>query len=326
MIYLDDAGYADFSCYGATKIKTPNIDRMAAEGVRFTDFYVCALICTPSRAGLLTGRYHTRMGFANGVVHPQHRIGIPARELTVAEKLRELGYYNGVVGKWHLGTGRRGITGVPAGDVCFLPLQHGFDEYFGVPYSNDNYRANNPRIGPLPLMRGNEIVERFEGEPDPWKLSGFEQTKQRFLTRRFTEEAIGFLGTAKAKGRPFFLYLSHSMPHWPVSRSEAFVGRSTLGKYGDVMEELDWSVGEVLGELKTQGLDRDTLVLLASDNGPWLCKAPECGSAAPLYSGKATTFEGGFRTPFVARVSGSHPARQDRQGPRHQPRHLPYEE
>jgi len=278
VIFADDLGYGDLGCFGAEKIKTPRLDQMAAEGIRLTDFYSTSPVCTPSRAGLLTGRYPIRSGM-NQVLFPQSQTGIDASEITIGEALQRLGYATGCIGKWHLGH-------LPP----FLPTRHGFDYYFGLPYSNDMYltKRGDP---PLPLMRGEEIIEQ---PPD-----------QDLLTQRYTEEAVQFI--RRSKGRPFFLYVPHSMPHIPIHRSKAFEGKSEGGKYGDVIEELDWSAGAILDEIKKQDLDEHTLVIFTSDNGPWLAMGPNGGSAGPLREGKGTTFEGGVRVPCIARWPGHIP-------------------
>ncbi|HXI90347.1 MAG TPA: sulfatase [Blastocatellia bacterium] len=268
-IYVDDMGYGDLGCYGAKAIKTPNIDRMAAEGLRLTSFYSVSPICTPSRAALMTGRYAARMGvdqmrLAN-VLFPTDKTGLPQSETTVARALKGRGYATACIGKWHLG--RVGPH---------RAIDHGFDYYFGIPYSND--------MTPTPIMRNDDVVE--------------EPAKQDTLTRRYTEEAISFIERAKAQ--PFFLYLAHNMPHIPLHASERFRGKSAGGLYGDVVEELDWSVGEVLNALKRFGLDRDTIVFFSSDNGPWYQ-----GSAGPLRGRKGWTYDGGVREPGIVRWPGN---------------------
>ena len=264
-IYADDMGYGDIGCYGAKAIKTPNIDRMAAEGLRLTSFYSVSPICTPSRAALMTGRYAARMGIDQmrlaNVLFPTDKTGLPQSETTVARALKERGYATACIGKWHLG--RVGPH---------RAIDHGFDYYFGIPYSND--------MSPTPIMRNGDVVE--------------EPAKQDTLTRRYTEEAVTFIEREKAK--PFFLYLAHNMPHIPLHASERFKGKSAGGLYGDVVEELDWSVGEVLNALKRFGLDRDTIVFFSSDNGPWYQ-----GSAGPLRGRKGWTFDGGVREPGIVR-------------------------
>ena len=271
IIFADDLGYGDLACFGAEKIKTPNLDRMAAEGLRFTSFYSCADVCTPSRAGLLTGRYPVRFGMTP-VLFPHSKTGIPAEELTIAELLKGEGYATACVGKWHLGH-------LPE----YLPTQHGFDQYYGIPYSNDMDKGNPP------LMRDTEIIEN--------------PVDQTTLTRRYTEEAVAFI--EKNADKPFFLYMPHTFTHVPLYASDAFLGKSEGGLYGDVVEEIDWSVGEVLKAIKDAGVDENTLVVFTSDNGPWLRFGDHGGSAGPLRDGKGTTFEGGMRMPTIARWPGT---------------------
>ena len=285
VILADDLGYGDLGSYGHPTIRTPHLDRMAAEGVRFTQFYSAAPLCTPSRAGLLTGRLPVRSGMASeryGVLYPSSSGGLPRSEVTLAEALRERGYATAAIGKWHLGH-------LPE----HLPARHGFDEYFGIPYSNDmTTPAPDDEYPPLPLVRGTEVIEQ--------------PTDQVTLTRRYTEEAVGFI--RRERERPFFLYLAHTFPHVPLYASEAFRGRSPRGLYGDVVEELDWSVGEVLKTLREAGLAERTLVIFTSDNGPWLLKNLEGGSAGLLRDGKRSTWEGGTRVPGIAWWPGTVPA------------------
>lgn len=271
VVMTDDQGYADLGCYGATTIKTPNIDRMAAEGVRFTSFYSSNPACTPSRAGLMTGRYGARMGLEH-VIFPKDTHGLPADETTIAEILKEKGYATACIGKWHLGH-------LPE----FLPTQHGFDFYYGIPYSNDMDVAG--RGDPLiPLMRNTEIIEQ--------------PAQQDTLTQRYTGEAIRFITDNKDK--PFFVYLAHSMPHVPIFASDSYRGKSAGGLYGDVIEELDANMGRLLQHLRDEGLAENTLVIFTSDNGPWLLKGDDAGSAGPLRDGKGTVYEGGMRVPCIA--------------------------
>jgi arylsulfatase A len=267
-INADDLGYGDVGVYGARAFKTPHLDRMAAEGLRLTNFYSVSPVCTPSRAALMTGRYAARMGveqmhLSNVLVYAD-KTGLPTGETTVAAALRARGYATALVGKWHLGA-----------HAPHRAIDHGFDYFFGTPGSNDHT--------PSVLLRGGEVVE--------------EPMRQETLTRRYTEEAVAFI--EKSKGKPFFLYLAHNMPHIPLSASEKFRGKSTGGLYGDAMEELDWSVGEVLAALKRTGLDRDTVVFFSSDNGPWYQ-----GSPGPLRGRKGWTTDGGVRVPFIARWPG----------------------
>ncbi len=264
IILTDDLGYGDIGCFGAEDIKTPNIDRMAAEGIKFSEFYCPAPYSSPSRAGLLTGRYPIRMG-VNSVFFPESFTGMPQSEITIAEMLKTKGYSTGIFGKWHLGHHRE-----------FLPINQGFDHYFGIPYSND--------MSGQVYMR-DTIVEEFN--PD-----------QHYITKRYTEESIKFI--QEHKKNPFFLYMCHNMPHVPIYASEKFMGTSKRGLYGDVIQEIDWSVGEILAELEQQGILENTFVIFTSDNGPWHNQYELGGSAGILREGKGTTYEGGQRVPTVA--------------------------
>jgi len=263
-IFADDLGYGDLSCFGASDIHTPNIDRIAAEGIKFTELYSASSISSPSRAGLLTGRMPQRMGI-NSVFFPESFTGMPEEEITIAEMLKEKEYSTGIVGKWHLGHRHQ-----------YLPLQQGFDHYFGIPYSND--------MESVLYMRDNE-VEEFHVD-------------QTYITQTYTKEAIRFI--EQNKDNPFFLYIAHSMPHVPIYASEDFIGSSERGLYGDVVQELDWSVGQVLNYLEQLDLLDNTLVVFSSDNGPWLVMEDHGGSAGILREGKQYTFEGGMRVPTVA--------------------------
>lgn len=273
VIYLDDAGYGDFGCYGHPTIATPNIDRMAREGARFTQFYSAYPLCTLSRYSLLTGRLPGRSGLP-GVLFPHHEHGIHADEVTIAEALQEAGYATGCFGKWHLGH-------TPE----HLPLAHGFDAYLGIPYSNDMLLARKSISLALPLIRGDQAVAF---EPD-----------QSLFTKQFTEEAVAFIDDAVAAEKPFFVYLAHPMPHVPIFASSEFQGKSLRGLYGDVIEEIDWSVGQIMAALKEVGVSENTLVLLTSDNGQWESKGLNGGHAGMLMAGKGTVFEGGVRVPAV---------------------------
>jgi arylsulfatase A-like enzyme len=282
IIFCDDLGYGDLGCFGHPTIHTPHLDRMAAEGLRFTQFYASAPVCTPSRAGLLTGRYAIRSGLCSDqrrVLFPDSTGGLPEDEITIAEALKSRGYATACIGKWHLGH-------LPE----YLPTRHGFDHYFGIPYSNDMQpNAVRRKWPPLPLLRDTEVIEE---EPD-----------QRLLTERYTSESIQFLKDIAAQGDdapPFFLYLPHTMPHTPLFASERFSGHSHRGLYGDVVETIDWSTGEILRTLSELGFAENTLVVFTSDNGPWRTQGPRGGSAGLLRGGKGSTWEGGMREPAIA--------------------------
>jgi arylsulfatase A len=280
IIFCDDAGYADVGCFGAKGFETPNLDRMAAEGVRFTDFYAAAASCTPSRAALMTGCYPQRVGLPH-VLGPKVKIGISSEEQTIAELLKSRGYATACYGKWHLGH-------YPE----FLPKRHGFDDYFGLPYSNDMWPQRPGGYPDLPLIEGEKIIEY---NPD--------QTK---LTTWYAERAVKFIEANS--DQPFFLYVPHSMPHVPLYVSDKFKGKSKQGLYGDVIMEIDWSVGQILSTLKRLGIDKQTLVMFTSDNGPWLSYGDHAGSAKPLREGKGTTFDGGQREPCIMCWPGRIPA------------------
>jgi len=293
IIFTDDQGYQDVGCFGSPKIKTPNLDRMASEGMRFTDFYSAASVCSPSRLALMTGCYPPRIGFGwfenRWVLLPGH--------------LKAKGYATGAIGKWHLGYQKK-----------FLPTSNGFDSYLGVPYSNDMWLPANMTYAPdarlgegftpenlktpkrqknqVPLLRDDKVIDY--------------PVDQSTLTQRYTAEAIRLINANKDK--PFFIYLAHTMPHIPLFASEKFKGKSARGLYGDTIEEIDWSTGEILKTLKKLGLDENTLVFYCSDNGPWLSKGENGGCALPLKAGKFTTWEGGMREPTIMRLPGRIPA------------------
>ncbi|MFO7975404.1 MAG: sulfatase [Candidatus Hydrogenedentota bacterium] len=289
IVFTDDQGYGDVGCYGAEGYETPNLDRMAREGMQFTDFYVAAPVCTPSRAALMTGCYPKRLGLAYRVLFPYSVTGLNPEEVTLAELLKAQGYTTAIFGKWHLGHHDK-----------FLPTRQGFDYFFGTPYSNDMnkhyYKRQAFQSPPLPLYRQEKVVER---DPD-----------QHYLTRRYTEEALGFIEAHQEK--PFFLYLPHNMPHRPIMASETFEGTTDHGLYGDVIAEIDWSVGQVLDKLQELGLDEQTLVIFTSDNGPVVRSGMQLGyrsgSAGPLRGQKNTTWEGGMREPCIMRWPGKIPA------------------
>ncbi|HYW78086.1 MAG TPA: sulfatase, partial [Thermoguttaceae bacterium] len=275
IIFCDDLGYADVGCFGSKNIRTPNVDRMAAEGMRFTDFYCTSGVCSPSRSSLMTGCYPRRVNLHQNhndlcVLFPADRKGLNPNEITIAEVLKQADYATMCIGKWHLGDQRQ-----------FLPTRQGFDTYFGIPYSNDMGRKNIP----LPLLRDETVIEA--------------PAVQEKLTGRYTEEAIRFI--EKNEDRPFFIYLPHTFPHVPLFASERFRGKSAAGKYGDAVEELDFSTGEILAALKRLKIDEQTLVIFTSDNGG------ASGSNAPLRGRKGGTDEGSLRVPFIVRWPGHVP-------------------
>ncbi len=286
VIFADDLGYGDLGVFGHPTIKTPTLDRLAFEGQKWTNFYVAAPVCTPSRAGLLTGRLPIRSGMCSDkrrVLFPDSNGGLPQSEITIAKALKENGYQTAAIGKWHLGH-----------KPPFLPTNHGFDSYFGIPYSNDmdktgkgdhftlaeeeQFQAYN-----VPLMRDEEIIER--------------PADQRTITKRYTEEAVKKI--REMSGEPFFIYLAHSLPHIPLFRSEEFKNTSIAGIYGDVIEEIDWSVNQIINALEKEGIAENTLVVFTSDNGPWHIFKTHGGSSGLLRGAKGGTFEGGMREPTV---------------------------
>ena len=301
IVFADDLGYGDLSSFGSPSIKTPHLDQMAREGVRFTDFYSTASICTPSRAALLTGCYAERVSMLD-VLFPAQREGLHPDEITIAEMLKDCGYATTCIGKWHLGD-----------YLNVLPTNQGFDSYYGIPFSNDMYMSTELKLADdvllregltrsevrpeefqdrVPLMRDNEVIEY--------------PCDQTTLTRRYTEKAVKFI--KDHRGNPFFLYLPHAMPHIPLFTTPEFQGRSARGLYGDVVEELDWSVGEILKTLADTGLDERTLVIFISDNGPWFRRNGVGGSAGPLRGYKFQSYEGGTRVPCIMRWPGKIPA------------------
>jgi arylsulfatase A-like enzyme len=308
LILTDDQGYQDLGCYGSPNIKTPNLDQMAEEGVRFTDFYAPASLCSPSRAGMLTGRYPRRLGIER-VFFPDSESGLDPDEVTIPELLKTQGYQTTAIGKWHLGH-------LPQ----FLPTNQGFDSYFGIPFSNDMWAdpkmklsnsivwregadlstfksASIKKRGPVPLMRGTEVIEY--------------PADQSTLSRRYANEAISAIDAAGTS--PFFIFLGHTMPHVPLYASSQFEGKSAGGLYGDTVEELDHNVGRIIDHLKTTGLAENTLVIFTSDNGPWKLKGNDDprhkgGSAKPLRGYKFETLEGGMREPCIMWWPGKIPA------------------
>ncbi|MHC4252048.1 MAG: sulfatase family protein, partial [Planctomycetota bacterium] len=294
VIFMDDMGYADIGPFGAKGYSTPHLDRLAREGRVFTDFYVTQAVCSASRAGLMTGCYNVRVGIL-GALGPRSGHGLNPDEVTIAEICKQRGYATACYGKWHLGHHRK-----------FLPMQQGFDDYFGLPYSNDMWphhpgvahlpeRERIKRWPHLPLIDGNEVVNPKVTPED-----------QEQLTTQYTERAVAFI--EKNRDRPFLLYVPHSMVHVPLYVSDKFKGKSGAGLFGDVMMEIDWSVGEIVGAIRRCGLAEDTLVIFTSDNGPWLSYGDHAGSASPLREGKGTMFDGGCRESTVMWWPGKVPA------------------
>ena len=286
IIYADDMGYADIGPFstaaGAVRPRTPNLDRMAAEGIRLTDFYVAQAVCSASRAALLTGSYSNRVSILGALNHTAER-GLNPDEMTIAEILKPRSYATAIYGKWHLGHRQK-----------FLPTHQGFDEYFGLPYSNDMWPRHPQQkdfYPDLPLIEGDATVTL---DPD-----------QSQLTTWYTEHAVSFI--ERHRDTPFFLYVAHAMPHVPLFVSDKFKGKTAAGLYGDVIAEIDWSVGQILDALTRTGLDKDTLVVFTSDNGPWMSYGNHAGSPGPFRESKATAFEGGVRVPFLARWPGRIP-------------------
>ena len=278
VVFIDDLGYSDLGCFGSPLIKTPRLDRMADEGVKFTSFYAQP-ICSPSRASLLTGCLPMRVSIPD-VLFPHSKTGINSDEITIAEILKDRGYTTACIGKWHLGHQDK-----------FLPRRHGFDYFYGLPYSND-MDAQSRKEPQIPLMRNEEIIEQ--------------PANQAMLTERYTDEAIKFI--KQNKDNPFFLYLPHTMVHVPLHASEKWCGVSKRGLYGDTVECIDWSTGEILDTLAELGLEDNTLVIFTSDNGPWLVMKENGGRALPLREGKGTCYEGGLRVPTIMRWPGRIPA------------------
>lgn len=278
IIFTDDQGYADVGCFGAKGFKTPNLDRLAREGMKFTNFYVAQSVCGASRAALMTGCYPNRIGIFGAPSHAT-KFGINAQEMTFAELVKQKDYATAIYGKWHLGYQKK-----------FLPLQHGFDDYYGLPYSNDMwpYHPTSKAFPDLPLYEKNRVINPRVMPAD-----------QKQLTRSYTERAVRFI--EQNRRRPFLLYVAHSMPHVPLFCTDRFENSSKQGRYGDVIQEIDWSVGEITRALKENGLEENTFVLFTSDNGPWLAYGNHAGSAGILREGKGTAWEGGMREPCIMR-------------------------
>lgn len=303
VIFMDDMGYADPAIYGGAPGTTPNIDRLASQGMRFTNFYAAQAVCSASRAALLTGCYSNRVGVL-GALGPNDATGLDPDEDTIADMLKRRGYACGVFGKWHLGDHQP-----------YLPLQQGFDEYFGLPYSNDMWPVDydGTPIPPTPKRDPADTRQHRGYWPPLHLIEGNDKgreikdhTDQDSLTALFTERAVRFINAHA--NEPFFLYLPHSMVHVPLGVSPRFRGASGRGLFGDVMMEIDWSVGQVLDTLRARGLENDTIVIFTSDNGPWLNFGNHAGSAGPFREGKGTMWEGGCRVPAIVRWPGQIPA------------------
>ncbi|PIB28868.1 sulfatase [Maribacter sp. 4G9] len=284
LIFTDDQGYNDVGVFGADDIHTPNLDQMAKEGLKLTNFYAAQAVCSASRAGILTGCYPNRIGIHNALM-PNSEVGLNPEETTLAEMLKAKGYATGIFGKWHLGDAPK-----------FMPNNQGFDEYFGIPYSNDMWPLHPQQgpvfnFGPLELYHNEKVIDTL--------------TDQSNLTTKITERSVDFINSNKDK--PFFLYVPHPQPHVPLFVSDTFKGKSDRGLYGDVIMELDWSVGEILKALDKNGLTENTIVIFTSDNGPWLAYGNHAGSAYPLREGKGTAWEGGQREPFLIKYPGKIP-------------------
>jgi len=291
---MDDMGYGDLSCYGGLTIQTPHLDRLAADGIRFTSFLTTQAVCSASRASLLTGCYANRVGIS-GALWPKAGVGLSTDETTIAELLKQKKYATAAFGKWHLGDTKG-----------YLPTSHGFDEYFGIPYSNDMWPVwydgtpakegtNKSNYPPLPLIEGDEKIST---------VNNLEE--QALLTETLTNKAIRFI--EKNKSNPFFVYLAHPMPHVPINASKSFRGKSKQGLYGDVIQEVDANVGRILEKVSELGLDKNTLIIFSSDNGPWLNFGNHAGSAGGFREGKGTSFEGGHRVPCIMRWKGTIPS------------------
>ncbi len=278
LIFTDDQGYQDVGVFGSPDIKTPFLDQLAREGVQLTSFYAAQAVCSASRAGILTGCYPNRIGIHNALM-PNSKVGLNLSETTIAEMLRPRAYKSGIFGKWHLGD-----------HPDFMPTKHGFDEFFGILYSNDMWPLHPQQgpvfqFGPLLLYENESILDTL--------------TDQSNLTREITERSVDFI--RRNRGSPFFLYIPHPQPHVPLFVSDNFRGRSERGLYGDVIMEIDWSVGEIMGALREYGLEDNTVLIFTSDNGPWLAYGNHAGSALPFREGKGTAWEGGHREPFIIR-------------------------
>ena len=308
IVFNDDMGYQDLGCYGSPNINTPRIDQLAKEGMMFTDFYVASSVCSASRASLLTGCYPQRVGIA-GVLSPGTKVGLNPKYVTIAEVLKSSGYATAAVGKWHLGE-----------SLKFLPINQGFDSYFGIPYSNDMFPSKGMKYANNCLYREGFDVKKIEeifatmGSDEKQPMAAKNKVPlmqndeciefpvdQTTITKRYADESIKFIKKSVQENKPFFLYLANNMPHTPLYASPEFVGKSKRGLYGDVVEELDFNTGRILDLLKELNIDKNTIVIFSSDNGHWLAKGKDSGSALPLFEGKFTSFEGGMRVPCFVR-------------------------
>ncbi|GAB5560040.1 MAG: sulfatase [Synoicihabitans sp.] len=315
IIFNDDQGYQDLGCFGSPDIKTPRVDQMAREGMRFTDFYVASPVCSASRAALLTGKYPQRVG-VRGVFFPNRGVsGLDPKHVTIAETLRSVGYATAAVGKWHLGD-----------HPNYLPTNQGFDSYYGIPYSNDMSPARDMVYAANCLFREGQslqtLQDAFNGELRKGSPRSLNQkvplmrneeciefpVDQSTITKRYADEGIKFISQSVRAKKPFFLYLANSMPHTPLFASPEFKGKSERGAYGDTIEEIDFNTGRILDHLAKVGVEENTIVIFTSDNGPWLVKQEDSGSALPLFEGKFTSFEGGCRVPFIIKWPAKIPA------------------
>jgi len=300
IIFCDDMGYADVGVFGAKGYRTPNLDRLASEGCIFRNFHVPQPVCSASRAGLLTGCYPNRIGI-HGALSPRSKVGISNNEMTLAELVKQRGYATAIFGKWHLGDAPQ-----------FLPLRHGFDEYFGLPYSNDMWPLHPDLVKLAPDdPKRNRYPDLIMIEGSKVVIPRVTHEDQNQLTTWYSEHAVSFI--ERNRNRPFFLYIAHNMPHVPLHVSAKFRGKTERGLYGDVIEEIDWSVGQVLDALKRTGVEHNTWVIFTSDNGPWLSYGDHAGSAYPLREGKGTCWEGGTREPCIMRWPGKIPSGSESQ-------------
>lgn len=298
IFFTDDQGYQDVGVFGSPLIKTPNLDKMAENGIKFTDFYSASSICSPSRAALLTGAYPPRVGVPK-VLWPNLPGGLSNDELTIADMLKTKGYNTACIGKWHLGD-----------EAQYLPIKQGFDTYYGIPFSNDMFVNPKSKVAKNVLFREGMTMDslrakKWRGRRVPLMIQDEVveyPVDQSTLTKRYTEEALSFI--KENKDEPFFLYVAQSMPHVPLYASQDFKGKSARGLYGDVIEEIDWSMGEILKTLEALDIDENTLVIFTSDNGPWKLKNGQGGSASPLRGHKFETLEGGMRVPMIAQWKG----------------------